>query len=84
MSVPRNRVSVGVVDGMIYAVGGCAGVDHYNSVERYALGTQDRWHINSVISAENRCISILFHLNESAHDDANLVFDNNDLAKNNF
>lgn len=34
MSVPRHRLGVGVVDGMIYAVGGSAGTDYYNTVER--------------------------------------------------
>ncbi|XP_016349766.1 kelch-like ECH-associated protein 1B [Sinocyclocheilus anshuiensis] len=35
MSVPRNRIGVGVIDGMIYAVGGSHGCVHHNSVERY-------------------------------------------------
>nr|XP_060642976.1 kelch-like ECH-associated protein 1 [Anolis sagrei ordinatus] len=34
MSVPRNRIGVGVIDGMIYAVGGSFGSNHHNSVER--------------------------------------------------
>lgn len=34
MSVPRNRIGVGVIDGMIYAVGGSHGCIHHNSVER--------------------------------------------------
>lgn len=34
MSVPRNRIGVGVIDGMIYAVGGSHGCLHHNSVER--------------------------------------------------
>lgn len=34
MSVPRNRIGVGVIDGMIYAVGGSHGCVHHNSVER--------------------------------------------------
>uniref|UniRef100_A0A3Q3GS94 Kelch-like ECH-associated protein 1b n=1 Tax=Kryptolebias marmoratus TaxID=37003 RepID=A0A3Q3GS94_KRYMA len=33
MSVPRNRIGVGVIDGMIYAVGGSHGCIHHNSVE---------------------------------------------------
>lgn len=37
MSVPRNRIGVGVIDGMIYAVGGSHGCIHHNSVERSAL-----------------------------------------------
>ncbi|XP_039623644.1 kelch-like ECH-associated protein 1A [Polypterus senegalus] len=35
MSVPRNRVGVGVIDGSIYAVGGSQGMVHHCSVERY-------------------------------------------------
>lgn len=34
MSVSRNRIGVGVIDGMIYAVGGSHGCIHHNSVER--------------------------------------------------
>ncbi|NWH62677.1 KEAP1 protein, partial [Geococcyx californianus] len=34
MSVPRNRIGVGVIDGMIYAVGGSHGCIHHCSVER--------------------------------------------------
>ncbi len=34
MSVPRNRIGLGVIDGMIYAVGGSHGCVHHNSVER--------------------------------------------------
>ncbi|XP_068277834.1 kelch-like ECH-associated protein 1 isoform X5 [Nyctibius grandis] len=34
MSVPRNRIGVGVIDGMIYAVGGSHGCVHHSSVER--------------------------------------------------
>lgn len=35
MSVPRNRVGVAVMDGLLYAVGGSAGVEYHNSVECY-------------------------------------------------
>lgn len=34
MSVPRNRVGVGTLDGMIYAVGGSHGSQHHNTAER--------------------------------------------------
>ena len=34
MSVPRNRGGVGVIDNMIYAVGGSQGQTHHNSAER--------------------------------------------------
>uniref|UniRef100_A0A2K5QXG5 Kelch-like ECH-associated protein 1 n=1 Tax=Cebus imitator TaxID=2715852 RepID=A0A2K5QXG5_CEBIM len=37
MSVPRNRIGVGVIDGHIYAVGGSHGCIHHNSVERYVF-----------------------------------------------
>lgn len=35
MSTPRSRVGVGVMDGMLYAVGGCHSATLHNSVERY-------------------------------------------------
>ncbi|XP_028909257.1 kelch-like ECH-associated protein 1 [Ornithorhynchus anatinus] len=44
MSVPRNRIGVGVIDGLIYAVGGSHGCVHHNSVERYEP-EQDEWHL---------------------------------------
>lgn len=34
MSVPRNRVGVAVMDGLLYAVGGSAGSEYHSSVER--------------------------------------------------
>ena len=34
MTVARNRVGCGVIDGLIYAVGGSCGGNHHNSVER--------------------------------------------------
>lgn len=34
MSVPRNRVGVGVIDNMIYAAGGSQGQHHHASLER--------------------------------------------------
>ena len=37
MTVPRNRVGVGVIDNMIYAVGGSQGQTHHNSAERLGL-----------------------------------------------
>jgi len=42
MSVPRNRVGVAVMDGLLYAVGGSAGVEYHNSVECYDPD-QDTW-----------------------------------------
>ena len=36
MSAPRNRVGVGSIDGLVYAVGGSHQGTHHNSVERYA------------------------------------------------
>ncbi|XP_068277830.1 kelch-like ECH-associated protein 1 isoform X2 [Nyctibius grandis] len=42
MSVPRNRIGVGVIDGMIYAVGGSHGCVHHSSVERYEP-ERDAW-----------------------------------------
>lgn len=37
MSVPRNRVGVGVMDGLMYACGGSAGTELHSSVERCVL-----------------------------------------------
>ncbi|KAH0947478.1 hypothetical protein HN011_012205 [Eciton burchellii] len=42
MSVPRNRVGVAVMDGLLYAVGGSAGAEYHNSVECYDPD-QDTW-----------------------------------------
>ncbi|PNF14489.1 Kelch-like ECH-associated protein 1 [Cryptotermes secundus] len=42
MSVPRNRVGVAVMDGLLYAVGGSAGSEYHSSVERYDP-EEDRW-----------------------------------------
>jgi kelch-like protein 19 len=36
MSLPRSRGGTGVIDGMIYAVGGAHGPEFHASVERYA------------------------------------------------
>ncbi|MBN3274052.1 KEAP1 protein, partial [Polyodon spathula] len=44
MSVPRNRIGVGVIDGMIYAAGGSHGCIHHNSVERYDP-EKDEWQL---------------------------------------
>uniref|UniRef100_A0A8C9FHC0 Kelch like ECH associated protein 1 n=1 Tax=Pavo cristatus TaxID=9049 RepID=A0A8C9FHC0_PAVCR len=44
MSVPRNRIGVGVIDGMIYAVGGSHGCVHHSSVERYEP-ERDEWQL---------------------------------------
>ncbi|XP_021934021.1 kelch-like ECH-associated protein 1 isoform X3 [Zootermopsis nevadensis] len=42
MSVPRNRVGVAVMDGLLYAVGGSAGIEYHSSVERFDP-EEDRW-----------------------------------------
>ncbi|XP_032902953.1 kelch-like ECH-associated protein 1A [Amblyraja radiata] len=42
MSVARNRVGVGVIDGIIYAIGGSCGSLHHRSAERYDPET-NRW-----------------------------------------
>ncbi|XP_075433559.1 kelch-like ECH-associated protein 1 [Ascaphus truei] len=44
MSVPRNRVGTGVIDGQIYAVGGSHGCVHHSSVERYDP-EKDEWQL---------------------------------------
>lgn len=43
MNVARNRVGVGVIDGMLYAVGGSQGTLHHNSVERYEPD-KNKWY----------------------------------------
>ena len=40
MSLPRNRVGVGTIDGQIYAVGGSHGGTHHKSVEKLVPNTQ--------------------------------------------
>lgn len=42
MSVPRNRVGVAVMDELLYAVGGSAGLEYHNTVEYYDPEL-DRW-----------------------------------------
>ncbi|CAG9861985.1 unnamed protein product [Phyllotreta striolata] len=42
MSVPRNRVGVAVMDGLLYAIGGSEGNKYHNTVERYDPEI-DRW-----------------------------------------
>ncbi|KAK7099633.1 kelch-like ECH-associated protein 1 [Littorina saxatilis] len=48
MNVPRNRVGVGVIDNMIYAVGGSQGQTHHNSAERYDPETETWSYISSM------------------------------------
>ncbi|XP_017017655.1 kelch-like ECH-associated protein 1B isoform X2 [Drosophila kikkawai] len=42
MSVPRHRVGVAVMDELMYAVGGSAGMEYHNTVEFYDPD-MDRW-----------------------------------------
>uniref|UniRef100_A0A0X3Q0A8 Kelch-like ECH-associated protein 1 n=1 Tax=Schistocephalus solidus TaxID=70667 RepID=A0A0X3Q0A8_SCHSO len=42
MSVPRNRVAVGVIDDMIYAVGGSTSTTHHKTAEKYDVDL-DLW-----------------------------------------
>ncbi|XP_001359086.4 kelch-like ECH-associated protein 1B isoform X1 [Drosophila pseudoobscura] len=42
MSVPRHRVGVAVMDELMYAVGGSAGMEYHNTVEYYDPDL-DRW-----------------------------------------
>ncbi|XP_054714896.1 kelch-like ECH-associated protein 1 [Uloborus diversus] len=42
MTIARNRVGVGVLDGLLYAVGGSKATVHHNSVERYDP-IEDKW-----------------------------------------
>ena len=42
LTVPRNRLGVGIVDGVVYAVGGSDGMMHLNSAETYDI-EEDRW-----------------------------------------
>ncbi|KAK7485359.1 hypothetical protein BaRGS_00023458 [Batillaria attramentaria] len=50
MTVPRNRVGVGVIDNMIYAVGGSQGQTHHNSAERYDPETDTWTPISSMVT----------------------------------
>ncbi|XP_049275204.1 kelch-like ECH-associated protein 1 isoform X2 [Rhipicephalus sanguineus] len=42
LQVPRNRVGVAVLDGLLYAVGGSCGTTQHYSVERYDPA-EDKW-----------------------------------------
>ena len=42
LTVPRNRVGVGVVDGVVYAVGGSDGMMHLDTAETYDV-EEDKW-----------------------------------------
>ncbi|KAF8774557.1 Kelch-like ECH-associated protein 1 like protein [Argiope bruennichi] len=42
MTIARNRVGVGVLDGLLYAVGGSKATTHHNTVERYDPA-EDKW-----------------------------------------
>ncbi|KAL8598586.1 hypothetical protein ACOMHN_013469 [Nucella lapillus] len=44
MTVPRNRLAVGVIDNMIYALGGSQGKTHHSSAERYNP-EMDTWEV---------------------------------------
>ncbi|XP_070564376.1 kelch-like ECH-associated protein 1 [Ptychodera flava] len=55
MNFPRNRVGVGVIDGLLYAVGGSQGCHHHNTVERYSP-PQDKW--TQVASMHTRRIGV--------------------------
>ncbi|XP_030074286.1 kelch-like ECH-associated protein 1 isoform X2 [Microcaecilia unicolor] len=49
MNVPRNRVGVGVIDDIIYAVGGSSGSAHLQSVEKYDP-EKDEWTFVAAMS----------------------------------
>ncbi|XP_077981153.1 kelch-like ECH-associated protein 1 [Glandiceps talaboti] len=55
MNFRRNRVGVGIIDGLLYAVGGSQGCQHHNSVERYDPN-QDKW--SQVASMHARRIGV--------------------------
>ena len=42
LTVPRNRVGIGVIDGYVYAIGGSHGNLYLNLVEKYDAD-EDRW-----------------------------------------
>nr|XP_014342243.1 PREDICTED: kelch-like ECH-associated protein 1 isoform X2 [Latimeria chalumnae] len=48
MTVSRNRVGVGVIDGAIYAVGGSFGSVHHRSVEKYDPETNSWTYVASM------------------------------------
>uniref|UniRef100_A0A8B9UE60 Kelch like ECH associated protein 1 n=1 Tax=Anas zonorhyncha TaxID=75864 RepID=A0A8B9UE60_9AVES len=43
MSVPRNRIGVGVIDGMIYAVGGSHGCVHHSTLRLFVGARGRNW-----------------------------------------
>ncbi|XP_007907175.1 kelch-like ECH-associated protein 1B [Callorhinchus milii] len=49
LHLPRNRVGGGVIDGMIYAVGGSEGCSHHSTVERYDP-EKDQWEFVAAMS----------------------------------
>lgn len=55
MNFPRNRVGVGVIDSMIYAVGGSHGSTHHASAERYDA-EHDKW--TDIASMSTRRIGV--------------------------
>ncbi|GFN95204.1 kelch-like ech-associated protein 1 isoform x1, partial [Plakobranchus ocellatus] len=55
MHAPRNRLGVGVIDNMIYAVGGSHGATHHASAERYDA-ENDKW--TEIASMSTRRIGV--------------------------
>ncbi|EEB16492.1 conserved hypothetical protein [Pediculus humanus corporis] len=55
LSVPRNRVGVAVMDELLYAVGGSAGLEYHRSVEKYDP-EEDQW--TTVASMKNKRLGV--------------------------
>jgi len=57
LTVPRNRLGIGVVDGVVYAVGGSDGMMHLNSAETYDI-EEDKWTQLSPMTAKRIGVAV--------------------------
>lgn len=58
MSVPRHRVGVAVMDELMYAVGGSAGMEYHNTVEYYDPDL-DRWTLVQPMHAKRLGVGVV-------------------------
>ncbi|XP_017130710.1 kelch-like ECH-associated protein 1B isoform X1 [Drosophila elegans] len=58
MSVPRHRVGVAVMDELMYAVGGSAGMEYHNTVEYYDPEL-DRWTLVQPMHAKRLGVGVV-------------------------
>eukprot|EP00794_Sanderia_malayensis_P007959 gene7959-8817_t len=57
LTVPRNRLGVGVIDGVVYAIGGSDGMVHLNSAETYDI-EDDCWTQVSPMSTKRIGVAV--------------------------